>query len=97
MSNGKVFIGIVSAAVVGAVIGMLCAPDEGGKTRKKIKKQTNLLASELIDALEKSKVKAQSKVDELKEKGESYLNRAKSKSADLADDVEALKADVKSI
>lgn len=97
MKNSKVFLGIVSAALVGAVIGMLCAPDQGDKTRKKIRKKTNHLASELIDALEKSKSKAQGKVEELKEKGESYINKVKSKGSDLADDVSALKDDVKSI
>ncbi len=93
MKNSKVFIGIISAAVVGAVIGLLCAPDEGTKTIKKIRKKTNNLASDLIDALEKSKEKAQGKVEDMKDKGESYINRAKSKGEDVADHAAALKED----
>jgi gas vesicle protein len=68
MVNSKVFWGIVTAAAAGAVIGMLFAPEEGTEVRKKIKKRTNSLASELIDALEKSKAKAGQAVDDLKSK-----------------------------
>ena len=59
MSNNKVFLGIITAAIAGAVIGLLFAPEDGNETRKKIKKRTNNLATDLIDALEKSKAKAE--------------------------------------
>ncbi|MCF2444605.1 YtxH domain-containing protein [Dyadobacter sp. CY345] len=86
MINGKVFWGIVTAAAAGAVIGMLFAPEEGTQTRKKIKKRTNSLASELIDALEKSKAKVVSSAEELKDKGQQYKNDLTDKAEDLADD-----------
>ena len=76
MAGNKAFWGIVTAAAVGAVIGLLFAPDEGNKTRKKIKKRTNSLASDLIDALEKSKAKAETTVESAKSKGEEYKNAA---------------------
>lgn len=86
MINGKVFWGIVTAAAAGAVIGMLFAPEEGTQTRKKIKKRTNSLASELIDALEKSKAKVVSSAEELKDKGQKYKSDLTEKAEDLADD-----------
>lgn len=86
MVNSKVFWGIVTAAAAGAVIGMLFAPEEGTQTRKKIKKKTNSLASELIDALEKSKQKAGETADDLKAKGEQYKNDFKDKAEELKDD-----------
>jgi len=86
MINGKVFWGIVTAAAAGAVIGMLFAPEEGTQTRKKIKKKTNSLASELIDALEKSKDKAVSSAEDLKDKGQKYKDDLTDKAEELADD-----------
>ena len=86
MINGKVFWGIVTAAAAGAVIGLLFAPEEGTQTRKKIKKRTNSLASELIEALEKSKEKAVSTAEDLKDKGQKYKNDITDKAEELADD-----------
>lgn len=60
--------GIVTAVAAGVVIGLLFAPEDGNKMRKKIKKRTNSLASELIEALEKSKASA----ERLKSEGEEY-------------------------
>ncbi len=57
MINSKVFWGIVTAAAAGAVIGLLFAPDEGLKTRKKIKNKSNDWAQDVLDTLEKSKSK----------------------------------------
>ncbi len=86
MVNSKVFWGIVTAAAAGAVIGMLFAPEEGTQIRKKIKKKTNSLASELIDALEKSKQKAGETADDLKAKGEQYKNDFKDKAEEVKED-----------
>ena len=85
-SNGnKAFWGIVTAAAVGAVIGLLFAPDEGNKTRKKIKKKTNSLAGDLIEALERSKRKAAQTADELKAKGEQYKDEVIDTAEEYAD------------
>jgi gas vesicle protein len=86
MASNKAFWGIVTAAAVGAVIGLLFAPDEGNKTRKKIKKKTNSLAGELLDALEKSKEKAVKVADEAKEKGTQYKDEAIDAADEYIDD-----------
>ena len=86
MASNKAFWGIVTAAAVGAVIGLLFAPDEGNKTRKKIKKRTNSLASDLIDALEKSKEKAASVAGNLKSKGQQYKDEAIDTAEQYVDD-----------
>jgi len=86
MASNKAFWGIVTAAAVGAVIGLLFAPDEGNNTRKKIKKKTNSLASELIDALEKSKEKAASVAGNLKNKGQQYKDEAIDTAEQYVDD-----------
>lgn len=68
MAINRVFWGIVSAAAAGAIIGLLFAPEEGGKMRKKLRKKTNSLANELIEVLEKSKKDA----EDMKRKGEKW-------------------------
>lgn len=85
MVNNKAFWGIVTAAAVGAVIGLLFAPDEGNKTRKKIKRKTNSLAGDLIEALERSKGQAARNVDDLKAKGEELRDDAIETAEDYAD------------
>jgi gas vesicle protein len=86
-SNGsKAFWGIVTAAAVGAVIGLLFAPDEGNNTRKKIKKKTNSLAGDLIEALERSKEKAAQAASTIKSKGEQYKQEAVDTVEEYVDD-----------
>lgn len=94
-NNSNVFWGIVTAAAVGAVIGLLFAPDEGNNTRKKIKKKTNSLASELIDALEKSKEKASEVAGNLKAKGQKYKDEAVDAANETADTAEGYVDDAK--
>ena len=85
MNGNKAFWGIVTAAAVGAIIGLLFAPEDGNKTRKKIKKKTNSLATDLIEALEKSKEKASSVAGQIKEEGEEYKDAAWNKAEELSD------------
>ena len=85
MNGNKAFWGIVTAAAVGAIIGLLFAPEEGNQTRKKIKKKTNSLATDLIEALEKSKEKAAGAVSQLKKEGEEYKDAAIDKADELTD------------
>lgn len=72
--KNKALWGIVTAAALGAVIGLLFAPEDGSKTRKKIRKRTNSLASELLEALEKSKIQSEEKAAELKDKAEGLVD-----------------------
>lgn len=49
MSSTKVVLGIIAGASLGAIAGILFAPDKGSATRKKIIDQTNDLRSTLND------------------------------------------------
>lgn len=49
MSSTKVVLGIIAGASIGAIAGILFAPDKGSATRKKIIDQTNDLRSILND------------------------------------------------
>jgi gas vesicle protein len=85
MNTNKALLGILTAAAVGAVIGLLFAPEEGNQTRKKIKKKTNSLATDLIEALERSKEKASNVVGQVKEEGEEYKDAALNKAEEYTD------------
>lgn len=75
-NNSKILIGAIVAAATGAVIGMLFAPEQGNKTRKKIKKSANNWATEVLDALEKGKGKVQTATDRMVKNGISLKDEA---------------------
>ncbi len=94
-NNGRIFLGIVTAAAVGAVVGLLFAPEEGNKTRDKIRKGTNSLADDLLEALNKGKQQfedfketAKDKAYELRGRAESKYDDVKDKASDLKDKAE---------
>ena len=84
MSTNKIILGLVTAAVAGAVIGLLLAPEESRKTIRKLKKKTNSLAGDLIAALEKSKSQVADAAGQLKKDGEAYANEAVEKAGEYA-------------
>jgi len=75
-NNSKILIGAIVAAATGAVIGMLFAPEQGNKTRNKIKKSANTWATEVLEALEKGKGKVQSATDRFVKNGVALKDEA---------------------
>lgn len=49
MDSGKILLGVLAGAAVGATLGILFAPDKGSNTRKKISKKGNEYAEGLED------------------------------------------------
>ena len=78
MSNkSNVVIGIALAAAAGAAIGFLFAPEKGADLRKKVKKNANSWAYELLIAINKGKDNAQQFADDAQNKAKSWKNKAK--------------------
>lgn len=49
MSTGKVIIGVLAGAAVGAALGILFAPDKGSETRQKISRKAQDYAGSVKD------------------------------------------------
>jgi gas vesicle protein len=78
MSNpNKVILGLIGAAAVGVVVGMLLAPEKGGEVRQKIADKASDIASRIGEIITSGK-------DKLSEAGESIVNKAKNFSGDAS-------------
>jgi gas vesicle protein len=51
MSAGKIALGVVAGLAVGAIAGILFAPDKGSETRKKIAKKSTDLFNDLKEKI----------------------------------------------
>jgi gas vesicle protein len=66
MRTGKFLNGLLMGVAVGALVGVLFAPDKGSKTRKKLRRQSDDL-----------KEKLNSMVDDMTEKYEQAVDKSK--------------------
>ena len=85
MSNSKTLLGIVAGAAIGALAGILFAPDKGSETRKKIAENTGDLADsvkssfgDFVDNIKNVYADAENKTEEYKDKARAKMNNIKS-------------------
>ncbi len=64
MKELKVLSGVLLGAAAGFVIGLLIAPEEGKKTRKKILDEADKLADNLLKEIEEAKPEIEEKQKE---------------------------------
>jgi gas vesicle protein len=83
-STSKVILGIAGAAVAGAVIGLLLAPEKGSDIRQKVKDAANDWACQLADLFAEGKSefndmkdKASRKAKDLKGQAEDRYNNVR--------------------
>jgi gas vesicle protein len=83
MNSGKVLLGVLAGAAVGALAGILFAPDKGSRTRKQIVDKSEDYADGLIEKFEemtstlsKKYNHAMQEVDGLVAKGRNKYNQA---------------------
>ena len=99
MNSSKVLLGFVAGAAVGALAGILFAPDKGEKTREKIKGNLDDLTDDLKSKLNSAKDKVENQFDDssqnLKEKLDGVLASTSEKADDVITFLEEKLADLK--
>ena len=83
MDSGKVVVGVLAGVAIGALVGILFAPDKGSATRSKISKKTS-------DTVNDAKNKIASLMDGLAEKFETEKE-------ELAEAYDRVKGDAKKL
>ena len=96
MKADKIILGDLGGVAVGALLGVLFAPDKGDKTRKKIMDKSNDYADELKDKLDTLLGTINRKYEKIWKEGESLIAEGKSKLHDVKNDGESLLAEGKS-
>ncbi|GAA5031191.1 hypothetical protein GCM10011506_21270 [Marivirga lumbricoides] len=80
-NSENLLVGIAIGALSGAALGVLFAPSEGRKTRKKIAKDVNSFSSNIID-------KVNSEAENLKTKANNFLNASEKEAKDVKNTAE---------
>lgn len=96
MKADKVILGVLGGVAVGALLGVLFAPEKGDKTRRKIMDKSNDYAEELKDKLDSLLGTISNKYEKIWKEGESLLADGKSKLNDAKKEGEDLLAEGKS-
>ncbi|MEA5425763.1 MULTISPECIES: YtxH domain-containing protein [Arcicella] len=100
-NNAKIIIGIAAAAAVGAAIGLVFAPEKGADLRKKVKKNANTWADELLTLIKKGENQAKGLVDDAENRARNWKNKAKDEFDEIAEtatgSVKSIQRDVAAI
>lgn len=93
MSSTKTMLGFLAGAAVGALAGILFAPDKGSNTRKKIANKTGDLTdsvkssfNDFIDGVKDTYAGVKGDAEELGEKAKAKLNTLKNEANSLKND-----------
>lgn len=82
MKTDKVILGILGGVAVGALLGILFAPEKGDKTRKRVMDKSNDYADELKDKLDTLLGTMTNKYEKIWKEGENLISQGKSKFED---------------
>ena len=96
MKADKIILGVLGGVAVGALLGVLFAPEKGDKTRKKIMDKSNGYADELKDKLDTLLGSITQKYEKIWKEGESLMSEGKSKLNEAKNEGENLLAAGKS-
>lgn len=87
MKTSKTIIAVLGGVLVGAALGVLFAPEEGAKTRKKIAKKGKETKDKAKKSLEKAANKVSDKYNEVSSTVADEYNSVMSKGEDLVKEV----------
>ncbi len=84
MKASSVVLGILAGAAVGAILGVLFAPDSGENTRKEISKKSRKYAEEVKDKFNEIVSDVMQHAENVKEDAAAMADRAKAKVTEAA-------------
>jgi gas vesicle protein len=79
MKPDKIILGVLGGVAVGALLGVLFAPEKGDKTRRKIMNKSNDYADELKDKLDTLLGSITQKYEKIWTDGENLIGQGESK------------------
>jgi gas vesicle protein len=79
MSSGKVILGVLAGAAIGATLGILFAPEKGSVTRKKIAKKSNGYVDDLEDKFNDFMDTVTEKYEDIKQEAINMTKKARHK------------------
>lgn len=82
MNSGKLLVGVLAGVAVGALIGVLFAPDKGWNTRKRISKKAEDVVDDLKEKFDEFLDTVAVKVDEAKEQASDLSEKVRNKAAE---------------
>lgn len=87
MNTGKVVVGVLAGVAIGALLGVLFAPDKGSETRKKITRRGKDSVEDLEDKFDVLLCDLSEKLESAKEQANNLYERGKNKTEDFKKDV----------
>ena len=91
MNSGKVLLAVLAGIAVGALLGVLFAPDKGSETRKKITTKGEDYADELKEKFDEFLDTISEKYEKAKEDVSDFTEKAHAKADELKKDLKTVK------
>lgn len=89
MSTGKIIAGVLGGVAVGAILGILFAPDKGSETRKKIAQKKNDAIDSIKEKFDNLLCSFSDKFDSIAEDANDLYKKGANKAGEIKDEVSA--------
>ena len=96
MKSGKVLLGALAGIAIGAVVGVLLAPEKGSDTRKKISKKGQDLADDVKTQVGGLKDKYNDLVDNVASRVDAFTNKGEDMVENVKNELKSSANDAKS-